>query len=125
MEPSTPPASMSLTRSWTFQQPSRISSKAVGSMPYSSLGRPATALRPMLGMVAPSNTQTSSPASLRSTRGKRSFHLAGVWSANMSGGSTRWSSTLIRIRSSACMVGAPYRLESKCTVARTRSWNEP
>ena len=34
MEASTPPASMSFTRSSTFQQPGRISSKAVGSMPY-------------------------------------------------------------------------------------------
>ena len=53
IEPSTPPAFMSLMRSWTFQQPGRISSKAVGSMPYSSLGRPATALRPMLGIFGP------------------------------------------------------------------------
>ena len=50
IEPSTPPAFMSLTRSSMSQQPGRISSKAVGSMPYSSLGRPATALSPMFGI---------------------------------------------------------------------------
>jgi len=48
-----PPASMSLTRSWMSKQPRRISSNEVGSMPYYSRGRPATALSPTLGMVAP------------------------------------------------------------------------
>src|SRR5690606_10243000 len=62
-----PPALMSLTRSWTSQHPGRISSNAVGSMPYSSLGRPATALSPMLGIVWPLKTQTSEPSSVRST----------------------------------------------------------
>ena len=47
-EPSTPPAFMSLMRSSTSQQPLRISSRRVGSMPYSSRGRPATALSPTL-----------------------------------------------------------------------------
>ena len=45
----TPPAFMSFTRSWMSWQPMRISENAVGSMPYSSGGRPDTALRPMLG----------------------------------------------------------------------------
>ena len=48
-EPSTPFAFMSRTRFSTSKQPARISSKDVGSIPYSSLGRPATALRPMFG----------------------------------------------------------------------------
>ncbi len=47
-DPSTPPAFMSLMRSSTSQQPLRISSRRVGSMPYSSFGRPATAFRPTL-----------------------------------------------------------------------------
>ena len=33
-------------------------------MPYSSLGRPATAFRPMLGMTEPLNTHTSDPSGL-------------------------------------------------------------
>ena len=70
IEPSTPPAFMSLTRSSMSQQPGRISSKAVGSMPYSSFGRPATALSPMLGMTEPSKTQTSDPSSVCSTCGR-------------------------------------------------------
>ena len=46
-------------------------------MPYSSGGRPATALSPMLGIALPSNTQTSLPSSMRTTSGARSPHLAG------------------------------------------------
>ena len=72
MEASTPPAFMSLMRSSTFQQPGRISSKAVGSMPYSSLGRPATALSPMLGILAPSNIHTSEPSRVVVILGARS-----------------------------------------------------
>ena len=45
---------MSLTRSWMSQQPLRIRSSAVGSMPYSSGGLPATALSPMFGISVPS-----------------------------------------------------------------------
>ena len=63
---------MSLMRSWMSQQPGRISSKAVGSMPYSSLGRPATALSPMLGIFDPSNDHTSEPSRVRITFGARS-----------------------------------------------------
>ena len=69
IEPRIPPASMSFTRSAMSQQPGRISSKAVGSMPYSSLGRPATALSPTLGISAPLNIHTSEPSSLRTTFG--------------------------------------------------------
>ncbi len=78
IEPSTPPAFMSLMRSWMSQQPGRISSKAVGSMPYSSLGRPATAFSPMLGIFEPSNSQTSEPSLVRMTFGARSRYLAGM-----------------------------------------------
>ena len=63
-EPSTPFAFMSRTRFSTSKQPSRISSKDVGSIPYSSLGRPATALSPMFGTSKPWNDQTSVPSSL-------------------------------------------------------------
>ena len=38
-------------------------------MPYSSGGRPATALSPMLGISRPSKRQTSVPSSLRTTTG--------------------------------------------------------
>lgn len=76
IEPSTPPASMSLTRSAMSKQPGRISSNAVGSMPYSSFGRPATALSPTFGMTAPSNVQTSAPSSCRTTLGARSRYLS-------------------------------------------------
>ncbi len=63
---------MSLMRSWMSKQPGRISSKEVGSIPYSSRGRPATALSPMLGMVAPLKVHTSSPLGVRTTFGARS-----------------------------------------------------
>ena len=91
---------MSLTRSAMSQQPGRISSKAVGSMPYSSLGRPATALSPTLGISAPLNIHTSEPSSLRTTFGAWSRYFAGMWPSNIVGGSTRWSSTLTMIMSS-------------------------
>ena len=44
-----PARSMSATRASMSQQPGRMSSKRTGSMLHSSLGRPITALRPMLG----------------------------------------------------------------------------
>ena len=66
-------------------------------MPYSSRGLPATALSPMLGIVAPSNTHTSSPVGVRTTLGARSAYSAGIRPSNRCGGSTTWSSTLIRI----------------------------
>ena len=47
-------------------------------MPYSSGGRPTTALRPTLGMRLPSKDHTSVPSSLWMMRGARSFHLAGT-----------------------------------------------
>ena len=58
-EPSTPFTFMSRTRSWMSYAPLRISSNAVGSKPYSSGGRPATALSPTLGIVVPSYSHTS------------------------------------------------------------------
>ncbi len=54
IEPITPFASMSSTRSAKSKQPERISSNDVGSMPYSSGGRPATAFSPMFGISFPS-----------------------------------------------------------------------
>ena len=48
-------------------------------MPYSSLGRPATALSPTLGISAPLNTHTSEPSSLRTTFGAWSRYFAGMW----------------------------------------------
>ena len=49
-EPRTPLALMSLTRASMSHVPLRISSNEVGSMPYSSGGLPATALRATLAM---------------------------------------------------------------------------
>ena len=51
IEPSTPAALMSFTRSSICHVPTRISSKAVGSTPNSLRGLPATALSPMFGMT--------------------------------------------------------------------------
>ncbi len=44
-----PATSMSAMRAWMSQQPLRISSKRAGSIVHSLLGRPTTALSPMLG----------------------------------------------------------------------------
>src|SRR5581483_1762910 len=80
-----------------------MSANEVGSMPYSAGGRPATALSPMLGNSAPRNDQTSVPLSFVTTFGASAWYFAGRWSFHMSGGSTTWSSTETRIRSSSCM----------------------
>src|SRR5436305_5048297 len=57
----------------------------------------------MLGISLPSYTQTSVPSARLTLLGAMSFHLSGKWFSNMSGGSTTWSSTLTRIRSSSCI----------------------
>ena len=72
-------------------------------MPYSSTGRPATALSPMLVASLPSKRHISVPSSRTSTRGAWSAKRAGSRPSNMSGGSTTWSSTLTSTRSSSCM----------------------
>ena len=102
-EPSTPFAFMSSRRAFRFQQPRRIWPSAVGSMPYSSLGRPATALSPTFGICWFSKNQASEPSFLVRSRGALSFHFAGTWRSNMSGGSHTWSSTETRIMSFICM----------------------
>ena len=78
-------------------------SNEVGSMPYSSGGRPTTAFRPMFGICLPSKTQTSLPSFLRTTAARAPCTAPAGGCSNMSGGSTTWSSTLTRIRSSARM----------------------
>ena len=95
---------MSRIRSWMSKHPGRISLKLVGSTPYSSGGRPATAFRPTLVASWPSNTHASVPSGLVITFGAWSLYLSGMCPANMSGGSTTWSSTDTRIRSSIFMV---------------------
>ena len=110
----TPPAFMSLIRSCTSKHPGRISSKAVGSTPYSSLGRPATAFNPMFGMWAPLNNHTSLPSARRSTRGANSWSDAGSRPVNKSGGSTRWSSTLTMVMSSTCTSPLPPSARKSC-----------
>src|SRR5437764_10768238 len=57
----------------------------------------------MLGISLPSYTHTSVPSGFLMLLGAKSFHLSGKWLSNMFGGSTTWSSTLTRIRSSSCM----------------------
>src|SRR2546423_3040242 len=56
----------------------------------------------MFGISLPSYSHTSVPSSLRRMWGARSRHFDGRCLSNMSGGSTTWSSTLTRIRSSIC-----------------------
>src|SRR5215472_12172187 len=106
-EPSTPLAFMSSMRASTSKQPRRSCESAVGSIPYSSGRRPATAFSPTFGICCPSNTQTSLPSCLWTSRGARSFHFASRWRSHMSGGSQTWSSTLTRIMSFICMATPP------------------
>src|SRR6516162_5714621 len=75
-------------------------------MPYSSGGRPATAFSPTLVACWPSKTQASVPSSAVMTLGAWSAYLAGMCPENMSGGSTTWSSTDTRIRSSMVTVSS-------------------
>src|SRR5262249_59625174 len=78
-------------------------------MLYSSGGRPATALSPMFGITLSSYIHTSMPS--RCTfLGANSIHFSGRCPSKRSGGSTTWSSTLTRIRSSARM-GSPLSTE--------------
>ena len=93
----TPLMSMSFTRASMSQQPGRMSSKRVGSIFQSSRGRPTTALRPTCRKIFPSNSQTSWPSSVSTTRGAASWKRAGRRPSNMPGGSTRWSSTEITV----------------------------
>src|SRR5256714_7890691 len=102
-EPITPLAFMSRMRFSMSKHPSRISAKLVGSIPYSSGGRPATALSPMFGTSNSRNCHTSVPSSLWMTLGATSRYLAGRWRSNRSGGSTTWSSTPTMIMSSVFM----------------------
>ena len=60
----TPSMSMSATRAFTSHAPRRISSKRVGSKPYSLDGRPTTALNPTLGSCWPCHTHASPPSSV-------------------------------------------------------------
>ena len=60
----TPSMSMSATRASTSQAPRRISSKRVGSKPYSVDGRPTTALNPTFGSTWPCQTHASPPSSV-------------------------------------------------------------
>jgi hypothetical protein len=88
-----PARSMSAMRASMSQQPRRISSKLAASIDHSCLGRPITALRPMLGYTLPSYSQTCRPSSWVMIRGARSASAAGIRPSKRSGGSMRWSST--------------------------------
>ena len=63
-------------------------------MPYSSGGRPATALSATLAISWPSYTQALVPSSRVTNCGARSTYFAGRRPSNRCGGSTTWSSTL-------------------------------
>src|SRR6516164_3701693 len=76
-----------------------MSSKDVGSMPYSSGGRPATAFRATFEIDAPSYSQALVPSSRVTNFGARSAYFDGNRPSNICGGSTTWSSTLTKTRS--------------------------
>ena len=75
-------------------------------MLYSSGGRPATAFSPMLGISVSWYTHTSVPSALHDASRRDSFHFAGRCASKSVGGSTTWSSTLTRMRSSALGMAA-------------------
>ena len=112
IEASTPPAFMSSTRRSTSQHPARISSKRVGSMPYSSWGRPETAFRPKFGNSTPSNSHISRPVAVSTMRGARSANRSGRRPSNIVDGSTRWSSTLMSTRSSGASIRSVWPMVS-------------
>src|SRR5918997_143819 len=91
-------------------------------MPYSSLGRPATALSAAVSMTTVPNVQTSLPSSLRRSLGARSRYVAGRWLTNRSGGSIRWSSTLTRMRSSTSSMASPHENGSAGSDPSMRTW---
>jgi hypothetical protein len=76
-----------------------MSSKRDGSNPHSSLGRPATAFSPILGIWSPAYSQKHTPSLPCTIFGASSANRDGTRPLNMSGGSTVWSSTLISTRS--------------------------
>jgi hypothetical protein len=79
---------MSSIRAATSQVPRRICSNAVGSLPYSSRGRPATAFSAKFGMVVPSHTHLWCPMASRTSLGARSRKRAGSRPSNIVPGST-------------------------------------
>ncbi len=89
----TPLMSWSFTRALMSQHPGRMSSKFTGSTLTNSRLRPATAFIATWVKRWPSNSQSWCPNSFSTIRGARSAYLAGTRPSNMSGGSTRWSST--------------------------------
>ena len=87
MEPSTPLAFMSRTRSCTSKHPGRSSVYVPGLNPHSSEGQPTVADIPKDVLVrSPWNTHPSMPPSC-TTFGASSIHFLGTWFSNMSGGS--------------------------------------
>src|SRR5690242_10314284 len=71
-------------------------------MPYSSGGRPATALSATFAISWPSYRHALVPSSRVTNRGARPAYFAGNRPSNTWGGSTTWSSTLTRTMSSIC-----------------------
>ena len=69
-------------------------------MPYSSGGRPATALSATFEISWPSYTHAFVPSARVMNFGARSTYFAGRRPSNRCGGSTAWSSTLTRTMSS-------------------------
>jgi hypothetical protein len=79
--------------------PGRSWLNEVGSIPYSSLGRPATAFRATLPTVSPLYCQTLVPSGFVMNFGANSTYFAGRRPSKTFGGSTTWSSTLTRTKS--------------------------
>src|SRR6516164_7967902 len=119
MEPRTPLASMSRTRSCTSKQPGRSSEYVPGLNPHSSLGQPTVADMPNEVLVfSPWNSHWSMPSAC-TTLGASSSHFLGTWFSYMCGGSIMWSSMLTRIMSSKFMPDSSRSFRS--THARARS----
>ena len=100
----------------------------MGSIPYSSLGRPATALSATFGMTVSRNFHMSEPSGLCTRRGASSRYFFDRWFLNMFGGSTQWSSTLIRIMSSlfmGCSLPIRVRSNARPTLVLKTNTGEP
>ena len=123
MDARTPLRSMSRTRSSTRYAAGRISARALGLRPHSSLGQETVALRPKMPNTLPSNSQCSLPLGSRMSRGARSWYSAGKWCSNRPGGSIAWSSILRMIMSSRC-ISCSLVVSSIPTQKNYAAWSE-
>ena len=116
-----PVESMSTIRASTSQQPRLMSSNRVGSRVTCSGRRPATAFIPTCEYRLPSNSHTWCPAGVSTTCGAFvRVHVPGSRPSNMSGGSTRWSSTEITVARTCRGAGSGSRVSVRVTMAMGR-----